>query len=143
MLKILYCIIAAGTALTHAQVHLSVREAVAQALASHPALAAGAERVRATEALRTQAGLRPNPRFVFQTGEPAQLGAPTFRFGENADTYAYGSQLFETGGKRERRVEAAGAGVRRAELERELASRQIAARVKQSYWRAAAAQKVP
>ncbi len=142
MLKVLCCIITLGTALAHAQVRLTLRDAVAQALASHPDLAAGAERVRATEALRIQAGLRPNPRFIFQTENLRNWGAPAFRFGEHADTYAYGSQLFETGGKRARRVEAAGAGVRRAELERELMRRQIAAHVKQAYWRAASAQKV-
>lgn len=142
MLKILCCLVIVGVSPANAQVHLTVRDAVAQALSSHPELAAGTERVRATEALRTQAALRPNPRLVFQTENLRNWGAPAFQFGENADTYAYASQLFETGGKRARRAEAAGAGVRRAELERELARRQIAARVKQAYWRAAAAQKV-
>jgi hypothetical protein len=42
-----------------AQSALSLKEAVREALASHPLLAASSERVAASEGLRTQAGLRP------------------------------------------------------------------------------------
>lgn len=120
---------------------LSLRQAVAEALASHPSLVAGAERVRASEALRLQAGLRPNPRLFLQLENLRAYGTPGFTYSRDADSFLYLSQLFETGAKRERRVEAAGLGVRRAELERELLRRQIAGRVKQAYWAAAGAQR--
>ncbi|MCS6953927.1 MAG: TolC family protein [Bryobacteraceae bacterium] len=120
---------------------LSLREAVAEALARHPVLAAGAERVRASEALRLQAALRPNPRLFIQLENLRAYGAPGFSYGRDADSYLYVSQVFETGAKRERRVEAAAVTLRRAELERELLRRQIAARVKQAYWAAAGAQR--
>jgi cobalt-zinc-cadmium efflux system outer membrane protein len=122
-----------------APVRLTEQDAVARALAGHPALAAGAARVRAAEGLRSQAALRPNPRFTIQTENARAWGAPGFNFGSEADTFAYGSQMFETAGKRARRTETAAAAVRRAELEREAAARRIGAQVRQAYWRAAAA----
>jgi cobalt-zinc-cadmium efflux system outer membrane protein len=120
-----------------AQPTLTLKEAVTRALAAHPLLAASEQRVAAFEGLRRQAGFRPNPAFSFQTENVRFDGSPPFRYWSSTDTYALVSQTFETAGKRERRVEAAGAGVRRAELERELLRRQIAGRVKQAYWAAA------
>lgn len=137
-----FCI---GLALTSialaAPPELTLRDAVAQALATHPLLAAGAERISAAEGLRAQAGLRPNPRIYLQTENLRAHGTPGFNFAEQADTYAYFAQPFETAGKRDRRVEAAAASVRRAELERELLTRQIASRVKMAYWNAVVAQR--
>ena len=126
----------------YGQTALSLREAVSQALKTHPQLAAGAERITASEALRRQAALRPNPRLVLQTENLRAHGQPDFSFGQDADTFAYLSQVFETGGKRDRRVDAAASGVRQAQLERELVVRHIAARVKEAYWNAAGAERL-
>ncbi len=124
-----------------AQAALSLKEAVREALAAHPLLAASAARVAASEGLRTQAGLRPNPKFILQTENLRAWGAPSFSFSHEADAFAYVSQLVETAGKRARRVEAASANLVRAGLERELLARQIAARVKLAYWIAVGAEK--
>jgi len=120
---------------------LSLRQAVSEALSAHPLLAAGAERTRASEAQRLQAGLRPNPRLILQLENLRAWGTPGWAYGRDADSFVYLSQLFETAGKRERRVEAAQLAVRRAELELELLRRQVAARVKQAYWVAVGAQR--
>ncbi|HSB17724.1 MAG TPA: TolC family protein [Bryobacteraceae bacterium] len=125
-----------------AQTPLSLRDAVSQALSIHPLLSAGAGRVAASEGLRRQAALRPNPRMFFQVENLRGHGQPGFVYGRDADTYAYVSQVIETSGRRGLRTEAASANVRRAELERELLARQIAARVKHAYWSAAGAQRV-
>ncbi len=120
---------------------LSLRQAVSEALSAHPLLAAGMERARASEGQRLQAGLRPNPRLILQLENLRAWGTPGLAYGRDADSFVYLSQVFETGGKRERRLDAAGLAVRRAELELELLRRQIAARVKQAYWAAAGAQR--
>jgi len=125
-----------------AQSTLSLKEAAEQALAGHPALQAEAGRVTASEGVRLQAGLRPNPRFTFQTENLRANGTPPFSFSRDADTYAYLTQPIETAGKRARRIDVAEAGVRRAQLEMDLVRRQIAARVKSAYWSAAGAQKI-
>jgi cobalt-zinc-cadmium efflux system outer membrane protein len=125
-----------------AQTPLSLRDAVSQALSIHPLLSAGAGRVAVSEGLRRQAALRPNPRMFFQVENLRGHGQPGFVYGRDADTYAYVSQVIETSGRRGLRTEAASANVRRAELERELLARQIAARVKHAYWSAAGAQRV-
>jgi cobalt-zinc-cadmium efflux system outer membrane protein len=122
-----------------AQPTLTLQEALSRALAAHPLLAAYEHRVAASEGLLRQAALRPNPAFSLQAENVRFTGPPPFRYWSATDTYALVSQTFETAGKRERRVEVAGAGRRRAELERELLRRQIAARVKQAYWAAAGA----
>jgi cobalt-zinc-cadmium efflux system outer membrane protein len=83
-----------------------------------------------------QAGLRLNPRLIMQsenwsfTGAPLQ-GIPTF-----TDQFLYLSQILETGGKRERRVDVGQAGVALAGLDRTLLERQITTRVKFAYWEA-------
>ncbi|HXG35286.1 MAG TPA: TolC family protein [Bryobacteraceae bacterium] len=120
---------------------LSLRQAVSEALSAHPLLAAGMERARASEGQRLQAGLRPNPRLILQLENLRAWGTPGLAYGRDADSFVYLSQLFETGGKRERRLDAAELAVRRAGLELELLRRQIAARVKQAYWAAAGAQR--
>ena len=136
-----FCLLLIITSAAWAQAALSLKEAVREALASHPLLAASAARVAASEGLRTQAALRPNPRFILQTENLRAWGAPSFSFSQEADAFAYVSQLVETAGKRARRVEAASANLVRAGLERELLARQIAARVKLAYWIALAAEK--
>lgn len=116
---------------------LTLRDAVMRALEFHPLVAAGRERVAGAEGLRRQSALRPNPSFNFQGENIRFSGPPAFPYWNATDTFAFVSQTFETAGKRERRLEAATAGLTRAELELELLRRQIAARVKQAYWAAA------
>jgi len=124
-----------------AQQTLTVKDAVARALASHRARRESAERVSASQGLLKQAGLRPNPHFTFQAENLGANGAPGFAYGRDADTFAYLTQPIETGGKRTRRVDAATAATKRAGLERELLARQIAARVKLAYWGAEGAER--
>ncbi len=140
MTKCLWLVSLAG-ALGFAQTPLSIREAVSKALAGHPLLAERSERVAASEALRMQAGFRPNPRFYMQAENLRNYGTPAFRFGDDADAFVYLSQSFETGGKRHFRTEAAATEVGKAQLQRELLRRQIAGRVQMAYWNAAKARK--
>jgi outer membrane protein, heavy metal efflux system len=125
-----------------AQQPLSVAAAVAQALGSHPLLSAGSERIAVTSGLLAQAGLRPNPRATLQTENWRPYERNWFEPSTDTDTFAMLTQPFELGAKRARRQETAAAAVRRAELERHLLSRQIAARVRMAYWNAAGAEKV-
>jgi len=120
-----------------AQTPLGLEEAVATAIRQHPVLQASEQRIRGAEGFRRQAGLFLNPRLVLQTENTRPYGP--FVWLRDTDNFAYLQQTFETGGKRERRVDFASAGQRRAELERELIERQIANRVKQAYWQAAGA----
>ncbi len=135
-------VLAASAITAAAQTPLSIDDAVSRALERHPRIEAGSEKISASEALRSQARLRPNPRAFVQTENLRAHGTPGFSFANEADTYGYFSQAVETAGKRGKRVEVAGAAVRRAELEHELVRRQIASRVKLAYWSAASAQKV-
>jgi cobalt-zinc-cadmium efflux system outer membrane protein len=121
-----------------AQESLSISEAIRQAWASHPQLEAAAQRIRSAEGLRRQAALKPNPSLTLQSENTRFWGRPSFSFPNQTDDFAYLTQLFETGGKRLRRVEFADAGVQSAEAERALLQRQIAARVSMAYWQAAA-----
>lgn len=125
------------------QESLSLEDAVRRALENHPRLAADSARIAAARGLTTQAGLRPNPRLTVQSenwtfkGAPNQSIASTF-----TDQFLFASQLLETAGKRQRRVDLAEAGVRAAVDDREVTTRQIAARVKLTYWAAVGAHRV-
>ena len=124
------------------QTRLSLADAVSQALAGNPRLAVVAAQVKVAKGLREQAGLAPNPRFIFQ-GENTRLWeSPPFSYGRDTATYAFMAQTVETAGKRERRVELATENIRSAELEMRLEQRQIASRVSTTYWAAAGAARV-
>jgi cobalt-zinc-cadmium efflux system outer membrane protein len=124
------------------QTRLSLADAVSQALAGNPRLAVVAAQVKVAKGLREQAGLAPNPRFIFQ-GENTRLWeSPPFSYGRETATYAFMAQTVETAGKRERRVELATENIRSAELEMRLEQRQIASRVSTTYWAAAGAARV-
>ncbi len=125
-----------------AQVSLSLSEAVNQALSGHPLLQASSERIAASEGLRKQAGVLLNPRLVLQSENTPVNGPSSFRYWHDTDNFAYLTQTFETAGKRGLRVNLASAEVDRAELERDLARRHIAAQVKQAYWSAAVSQRI-
>lgn len=116
--------------------------AIREGLAAHPLLAEGEARTAASQGLRRQAELKPNPRLYFQSENNRFWGTPQLSYGTDTDNFAYVSQLFESGGKRERRIEVADAIVRRTELERRVTARQIASRISLAYWSAAAAEQL-
>jgi outer membrane protein TolC len=136
------CLLAVVSTAAAAPLDLSVREAVEQAIASHPLLAAASSRIEGSKGLERQAGLRPNPRLVLQTENLRAHGTPSFDYSRDADTFLYLTQPLETAGKRDRRREAAASDLRRAELERELLAHRIAGEVKRAYWTAAGAQRL-
>src|SRR3954469_20495415 len=82
--------------LCHGQTELSAHEAVRYALSHRPELRAVDDRVSASEHLRSQAGLIPNPRFVFRKED---LRPQTSAWGIDSQTYWEGEQLLETSGR--------------------------------------------
>jgi cobalt-zinc-cadmium efflux system outer membrane protein len=142
MFKVVLCVCAGSFATAGAQQVLDLKTAVRTALEQHPLLAAGSARILSAEGIRAQAALRPNPLLTFQMENWRFRGSPEFQPGRDVDTFLYASQLLETASKRRLRTEAAAAAVRRSELDRELAGKQVAARVKTAYWAAAGAQRV-
>lgn len=125
-----------------AQTLLMLDDAVRQALDNHPLLQAESQRIATADALTEQAGLRPNPRLFIQSenwrySTPTQAIASSF-----TDQFAYVSQVLETAGKRQRRVELAQQNVQLSQLERQLLAKQIETRVKLAYWSAVGAQHI-
>ncbi len=106
-----------------------------QALENHPLLRAESQRIATADALVSQAGVRPLPTpllFRAKTGATAHLRKPLRP--RSPIQFAYLSQVLETGGKRQRRVDVAQQNVQLSQLERELVGRQVEARVKRAYW---------
>src|SRR5882724_6857870 len=116
--------------LCHGQTVLSAHDAVAYALSHRPELRAANDRVSASERLRSQAGLIPNPRFLFRKED---LRTQTSAFGENSQTYWEGEQLLETSGKRGGRIAVAQESIEQSRLQGELEQRQIVLNVRESY----------
>ena len=125
-----------------AQAILTYEEAVSQTLATHPLLEAGTQRIAISEGYRLQAGLSPNPTFTLQQESIRFSSPPPVNHWTDTDTFAVLRHTFETSGKRKRRIGVASVDIRRAELERELLSREITGRVKTAYWAAAGAQQI-
>jgi outer membrane protein, heavy metal efflux system len=121
---------------TYAQETLTVRDAVQFAFRNSPALRVAEQRVGVSAGLLQQSGLWKNPRFFFQT---ENLRGGDYNFSQDSDTYALITQPIELPGKRGSRVAVAQSGYRRAQLQRDLARRELAYRVKGAYWRAVAA----
>lgn len=115
---------------------LSLHDAI-QLSETSPQAHEGQDQVDAAQGAVLQAGLRPNPRLYLQS-EDLRPWADHFDFPNATEDYAYLGQLFELGGKRGRRLDAAKANVRRAEAERLLMTQQIAGRVAAVYWSAVA-----
>jgi cobalt-zinc-cadmium efflux system outer membrane protein len=124
------------------KITLSLEDAVRMALESHPLLNARAQHTVAMQGLVTQAGLRPNPVFIFQSENWKFAGGGPFNIGNATDQFAYISQVIETAGKRQRRLEWSQENARIAGLDRELLQKQIAARVKHAYWAAVGAERI-
>lgn len=141
--SLLCLLVSMPTTILWGQEALSLDDAVERALRSHPRLAVESARIAAAEGLETQAGFRPNPRLTIQSenwtfaGPPNQPVVSTF-----TDQFLFASQILETAGKRQRRLDVAEATVGVVQQDREVAIRQIAARVKLAYWSAAGAQRV-
>ncbi len=126
-----------SAAMCFGQTPLSSNDAVKFALSHRPELLAANARVSASERLRNQAGLIPNPRFVFRKED---LRPETSAFGANSQTYWEGEQMLETSGKRGGRIAVANQSIEQRRLESELDRRQIALSVREYYWRAKAMQ---
>jgi outer membrane protein, heavy metal efflux system len=120
----------------NAQDTLTLRDAVQFALRNSPELRVAEQRVGVSAGLLQQSGLWKNPRFFFQT---ENLQTSDFNFADDSDTYALLTQPVELPGKRSSRIAVAQSAYRRAQLQRDLARREIAYRVKKAYWRVAAA----
>ncbi len=106
-----------------AQTPLTLDEAVRIALERRPELKA--------QGLKSQAGLLPNPRFIFQA---ENLRASNFDYGNDADSFAYFSQVIETSGRRGNRIAVGEANIGRSRLEEEQLRREIGFRVREAYW---------
>src|SRR5262245_45629363 len=126
----------------YAQEPLSLDGAVRRALRNHPLLMAESARIAVAAGFQAQAGMRPNPRLTVQSENWTFSGAPQPIASTFTDQFLYVSQLLETAGKRQRRIDLAEAGVRATHAERQVVIRQIVSRVKLAYWAAAGAQRV-
>lgn len=84
---------------------ISLTDAVAAALQGNPSLAVFAQEIRAREAEALQAGLRPNPGFAAEAENMA--GSGSFAGLDEAEITLSVGQLFELGGKRQKRAQAA------------------------------------
>lgn len=124
-----------------AQQSLTLNDAVSTALAGHPLLAAGQQRIASATGQRRQAGLTFNPRLVLQAENLRFPGNTPYVFTRDNDYFAFLQQTLESSGKRGKRVELASLGLRNAELELEILRRQVAFRVRYAYWAAAGAQR--
>lgn len=122
-----------------AQARLTLADVVSQTVTGNSQLAAADARVGVAEGLRHQAGLGPNPRLFLQSENARPYGTPSFSYPRDADSYAFLAQVFETGGKRQRRVDLATENVRRSALEQQFQRQQIVSRVSAAYWAAAGA----
>lgn len=124
--------VAAGPAFTLA-------DALVRAGASSAAQEAAIANIRAAEAQRRVAGLRPNPSIDVQTENVAGTGL--YQGLRSSETTAGLSLPLELGGKRNARVAVANAQLDRAGLDAEVARADLRLRVTRSYIEAAAAQR--
>jgi len=125
-----------------AQEPLTLEAAVERALASHPLLAEGRQRVESARGQLRQAPLTFNPKLVLQAENYRAWGARPIQTSRETDDFAYLQQTFETAGKRGKRAELASRGLRAAELELAVLRRQVARDVSLAYWAALGAQKM-
>ncbi len=118
---------------------LSLAEALERAGASSPFQDAAAAGVRAAEAQRRVAGLRPNPSIV---GEAENVGGTgIYRRLRSSETTLGLALPLELGGKRGARIAVAEAEIDRAGLQAEIARADLRLRVTQTYNATAAAQR--
>lgn len=130
-------LVAAQTAASNS---LTLTAAVQRVRQNHPLLVAAKQRVAMFEGELFEAGLKPNPTFTV-SGENIPLDPPEggFSFKRTMDYFAYFSQTFERGNKRELRRAAAQRAVELANVEAEAVERQLVYEVKVAYQHAAIA----
>ena len=118
---------------------LTLTKALDRAGASSPFQDAAAAGIRAAEAQRRVAGLRPNPSIV---GEAENVAGTGIYQGLRSSETTLGLALpLELGGKREARIAVAEAQIGRAGLQSEIARADLRLRITQTYNAAAAAQR--
>ncbi len=106
---------------------LTLREAIAAALANNPELGTYAFELRAAKAREQQAGLRPATELSIEAENFA--GSGETRAFDAAETTLALSQVLELGGKRDARVDLARAGSGTVEIERQAAQLDVLAEV--------------
>ncbi len=121
---------------------LSLSAALREALASHPLLDVARSRIDVAQGQVHQSAVRPNPLFVYQSENLRAWGSPAYRYWQDSDHFFYLQQTFETASRRVRRQDISRLQKDRAELERDMTAWQIAARVRNAYWDAAATARV-
>lgn len=112
---------------------ITLEQALQEATSRHPLLSVSQSRIESTTGKLHQAGLRPNPLFVYQTEDFRTWQSPGHRFWQDADHFFYLQQTFETASKRTRRVDVATANQRRAEIELKMQKQMIAAKVRAAF----------
>lgn len=120
-----------------AQDVITLDEALARAGSSSPSTEAAGAGVRAAEAARTVAGLRPNPSISAESENV--VGTGPYRGFNEAETTVRFEMPIELGGKRGARVGVADARTYRARLDAAIALADVRLRVTQSYLEAVAA----
>jgi cobalt-zinc-cadmium efflux system outer membrane protein len=120
---------------------LDMSRAVEIALSNNPAVQAAAARTRGALGLERQAGLRPNPSFIFDTENIRFWGSPEIDASRDLDIFAYFSQPLEWRGKKARRLEVAAQDVKISEIELKGLQWRIRQDVRQAFLRALLAQK--
>jgi outer membrane protein, heavy metal efflux system len=133
----LLCILVLCSLKGLAQTPLSLADAVSFALSHRAEIRAAADRTAAAEDQRKQAGLIPNPRIFLQSED---LRGSHFNFWQDSETFAYVGETLETSGRRAGRIATATQGLEASRLRAEQVRLEIALRVRQTYWRALAAQ---
>lgn len=118
---------------------LTLEQALAAARAHAPGITAADAGIRATDAARVVAGLRPNPSFEAQTENVA--GSGSYRGLSGAETTVGFALPIELGGKRSARIAVANARGDRARIEAAVALADVELRVTQAYIEAAAAER--
>lgn len=116
---------------------ITLDEALARAGSSSPSTEAAGAGVRAAEAARTAAGLRPNPTVSAESENV--VGTGPYRGFNEAETTVRFEMPIELGGKRGARVGVADARTYRARLDAAIALADVRLRVTQSYIEAVAA----
>ncbi len=118
---------------------LTLAQAVAEAMAHSPRVAAAKAVVQGARGLTEQADSSPNPTLDLQGSNLA--GGGVYRQADNSDQYFYGlSQQIELGGKRTARRDAARMQQRVAGLDAAIARLDVARDVKQAFAAAVASQ---
>ena len=124
---------------TFAEPILTLAEALARAGTSSPFQDAASAGVRAAEAQRRVAALRPNPSIVAESENVA--GSGMYRGLRSSETTVGLALPFERGGKRRARIAVAEAQIGRADIQAEIARADLRLRITQAYIMAVAAQR--